>query len=165
MNARGCRLLAFLTGLATVPTLLPIAIMLNLVYGGLLEVGLPALAHGPLHAGANGYGIMLAAFGAGALVGGISGGFLTRLPHPWLANLAIWAAQGLAVVAIPLTGTLMGATIALGMMGLAMDLAMSPSLPWCNRPCLVTCSDALWVLWRSQTSVSFPSPWQSLAFS
>ena len=112
----------FLRGSRLFQLVLLISIMLNLVYGGILEVGLPALAHGPLRAGANGYGIMLAAFGAGALVGGISGGFLTRLPHPWLVNLSIWAAQGLAVVAIPLTGTLMGATIALGMMGLCNGL-------------------------------------------
>jgi MFS family permease len=112
----------FLRGSRLFQLVLFISIMLNLVYGGILEVGLPALAHGPLRAGANGYGIMLTAFGAGALVGGISGGFLTRLPHPWLANLSIWAAQGLAVVAIPLTGTLMGATIALGMMGLCNGL-------------------------------------------
>jgi MFS family permease len=112
----------FLRGSRLFQLVLFISIMLNLVYGGILEVGLPALAHGPLHAGANGYGIMLAAFGGGALLGGISGGFLTRLPHPWLVNLSIWAAQGLAVVAIPLTGTLMGATIALGMMGLCNGL-------------------------------------------
>jgi hypothetical protein len=31
-------------------------------------VALPALAHGPLNAGATGYGIILAAFGGGALL-------------------------------------------------------------------------------------------------
>ncbi len=112
----------FLRGSRLFQLILVMVIALNLIYGGTLEVGLPALAHGPLHAGANGYGILLAAFGAGALVGGISGGFLTHVPHPWMVNMAVWAFQGLAVVAIPLTGTLTGATIAIGLMGLCNGL-------------------------------------------
>lgn len=102
-----------------------LAVMLNLVYGGIVEVGLPALAQGPLHTGANGYGVMLAGFGAGALVGGLSGGLLVRVAHPWRINLLIWTMQGLAVAAIPLLGSMWGvegATVALAAMGLCNGL-------------------------------------------
>ena len=54
----------------------------NLGLGGESEVALPALAHGPLHAGASGYGALLAAFGGGALLGTIAAGQLGRLRRP-----------------------------------------------------------------------------------
>jgi MFS family permease len=112
----------FLRGSRLFQLILLMVIAFNLIYGGTLEVGLPALAHGPLHAGATGYGTLLAAFGAGALVGGMSGGFLAHVPRPWLVNMVVWALQGLAVVAIPLTGTITGSAIALGLMGLCNGL-------------------------------------------
>ena len=46
---------------------LTVSIVANLAFGGLIEVALPDLAHGPLHAGATGFGMMISAFGAGAL--------------------------------------------------------------------------------------------------
>jgi MFS family permease len=47
--------------------ILLVNIAANLGSGGLDGVALPALAHGPLNAGATGYGVILAAFGGGAL--------------------------------------------------------------------------------------------------
>src|SRR5262249_35346012 len=41
--------------------------VIGLVSGGLIEVALPTLLHGPLHANASAFGIILAAWGAGAL--------------------------------------------------------------------------------------------------
>jgi hypothetical protein len=52
--------------------ILVVNVAANIGMGGMSEVALPALAHGPLHAGASGYGIILAAFGGGALLGTIA---------------------------------------------------------------------------------------------
>ena len=46
-------------------------IIISLVSGGLIEVALPALVHGPLHGSASGYGFILAGWGAGSLVGSL----------------------------------------------------------------------------------------------
>jgi predicted MFS family arabinose efflux permease len=58
---------------------LVVMICLNLATGALFEVALPTLAHGQLSAGATGYGLLLAAFGLGALAGGLLGGGVGRL--------------------------------------------------------------------------------------
>lgn len=42
-----------------------IAVVANLTFGGMVEVALPALAHGPLNAGAAGFGFLLSFFGGG----------------------------------------------------------------------------------------------------
>src|SRR6185437_10288173 len=49
--------------------LIVVNIAANLGSAGLDGVALPALAHGPLHASAQGYGAILAGFAAGALLG------------------------------------------------------------------------------------------------
>ena len=49
--------------------LLLVVLVANLGSGGLVGVAFPALAHGPLHLGAGGYGALLACSAAGGLVG------------------------------------------------------------------------------------------------
>jgi MFS family permease len=53
--------------------ILIVTVAANLGSGAVDGVALPALAHGPLHAGAAGYGGLLAAFGGGALLGTLIG--------------------------------------------------------------------------------------------
>ncbi|MDA8296885.1 MAG: MFS transporter [Actinomycetota bacterium] len=60
----------------------------NLGTGGLFEVALPALAHGPLHSGAAGYGGLVASIGAGALVGSVAAAQAGRLRRPALVASA-----------------------------------------------------------------------------
>lgn len=74
-------------------------IVIGLVSGGLIEVALPALVHGPLHGNASGFGLILAAWGAGALGGAIGAGALGKRQHKGLIML--------------LAGLLMAAMIAL----------------------------------------------------
>src|SRR5262249_19549249 len=50
--------------------LLFVMIISNLI-NGVAEIALPALANGPLHGTAQGYGLMLAAAGGGGLAGGL----------------------------------------------------------------------------------------------
>lgn len=112
----------FLRGSRLFLLILLMSVVLNLIYGGVLEVGLPALVQGPLLAGASAYGVLLAGFGVGALVGGVGSGMLGRLPHRGVVYLLIWAAQGLAMAAIPLAGNVRGAVAALVTMGLCNGL-------------------------------------------
>ena len=80
----------------------------NLGLGGMSEVALPALAHGPLHAGASGYGAVLAAFGGGALLGTIAAGQVGRLRRPVIVGSLAFLAEAACIAAAPY----LGATVA-----------------------------------------------------
>ena len=97
---------------------LAVSIVGNLAFGALTEVALPDLAHGPLHAGAMGFGIMVSAFGAGALVGSLLGGTMGKLPRRGLIALLLGLVQALALAAIPFTGGLTGAAISIAVWGI-----------------------------------------------
>jgi MFS family permease len=68
------------------------------------EVALPSLAHGPLHTGADGYGLLIAAFGAGALAGTIAAGQLSGGRRPAVVGSAVFLAQAIALAAVPYLG-------------------------------------------------------------
>lgn len=97
---------------------LAVSIVANLAFGGLVEVALPDLAHGPLHAGATGFGLMLSTFGAGALVGTLIGATMGRLPHRAVFALLCGLIQGVLVAVTPFTGGLTGAAITMAAWGL-----------------------------------------------
>lgn len=81
----------------------------NLVYTGVSEVALPALAHRDF--GAGGYGTMLAGLSAGL----IAGSLLARLEWQGLRQAYLLAilglVMGLSVALVPFTGGLAGATV------------------------------------------------------
>jgi len=89
----------FLRTSRLIQVILLMFIVISLVSGGLIEVALPTLVHGPLHGSASSYGIILAAWGAGALVGSIFAGMLGKLKHKGLtillAGLIVAASIGL----------------------------------------------------------------------
>ncbi len=64
--------------------LIVIVVAANLGSGGVSEVALPALAHGPPRADAAGYGLLLAAFGLGSLVGALLAATRGNLRRPAL---------------------------------------------------------------------------------
>jgi MFS family permease len=99
--------------------ILVISTCTNFAFGGLVfGVALPALAKGPLAAGATGYGFMLAAFGAGALVGGVGAGLTGSLPHRGILVLVLFLIMSGAMMLIPGAGALAGVP------GVAADLAL-----------------------------------------
>jgi MFS family permease len=78
--------------------------VLNLGTAGMGRVALPAIARGPLHLGASGYGALSAAMGAGLLVGTISGSRLPPVRRPLLiASLTLLPTVPLIAV-IPYAG-------------------------------------------------------------
>jgi predicted MFS family arabinose efflux permease len=81
--------------------------------GGMSEVALPALAHGPLHAGASGYGAMLAAFGGGALLGTIAAGQVGRLRRPVIVGSLAFLAEAACIAVAPYLGTTFAVAVAM----------------------------------------------------
>lgn len=103
--------------------MLVINIAANLGSGGESEVALPALAHGPLHAGATGYGFILAAFGGGALLGTIVVGQVTSVRRPaFVASLAFLGQAALIGLA-PYLGSTAAVAAAMAASGLANGFA------------------------------------------
>ena len=96
-----------------------VTIAANLGSGGSDEVALPSLAHGPLHAGAGGFGALIAAFGAGALAGTIVAGQAGRARRPAMIGSAVFLAQAAALAAVPYLGGAVAAGAALLAVGAA----------------------------------------------
>lgn len=78
--------------------------VIGLVSGGLIEVALPALVHGPMHGDASGFGIILAAWGAGAFVGAILAGALGKRKHKGLIMLLAGLLMGALIALLPIWG-------------------------------------------------------------
>jgi len=90
--------------------------------GGTLGVALPVFAHSVLIVGANGYGVMLAVFAVGELIGGLVAGGMGKLPRRVFVILLLQIAQGLTFVALLVCGNLPSATVVLGLSGLLKGL-------------------------------------------
>ena len=87
--------------------------LLNLGSTGMSKVALPALAKGPLHLGATGYGVLSAAMGAGLLLGTLIASWLPPARRPLLtASLGLVPVAPL-IAAIPYTGGWVSAAILL----------------------------------------------------
>jgi len=106
-----------LRGSALVQVAFIVAVIANLTFGGMVEVALPVLAHSSLNAGATGFGLMLAAFGGGALIGSIATGTFSKLSHRGVISLLAALLQALAITLIPYSGGLIGAMLCLLLMG------------------------------------------------
>ena len=97
--------------------ILVISLAANFGSGGLGEVALPALAHGPFHAGAAGYGGLVAAIGAGALLGSLAASQTGRFRRP--AVVASWAflAEAAFMAVVPYLRSAVPAGAALAVFG------------------------------------------------
>jgi MFS family permease len=95
-----------------------IIVAANLGSGGLTEVALPALAHGPLHTGAGGYGALIAALGAGALLGTLVAAQVRRAQRPFVVGSLAFLAEAAAIALIPYLGSTLAAAATLVAFGL-----------------------------------------------
>lgn len=93
------------------------AFLLNLFFAGTVEVALPDLAHQTF--GSGGYGVVLTALSAGAVLGA----FFTRVPwakdRPTLRVAGLTAIMGLALGLLPFSGGLAGAAVCMAVVGAA----------------------------------------------
>ncbi|MHB1526772.1 MAG: MFS transporter [Candidatus Dormibacteria bacterium] len=93
--------------------MLLVTVAANLGSGGMSEVALPALAHGPLHAGAGGYGGLIAAFGAGALLGTLAASQARRARRPAIIGSIAFLAEAGFLASVPYLGGTFAAGAAL----------------------------------------------------
>jgi MFS family permease len=93
-------------------------IVIGLCSGGLIEVALPALVHGPMHGGASSYGLILAAWSAGALVGAILAGTLGKRKHKGVVMLLAGLLMAALIALLP-TGGVLGAVVCMLIGGVA----------------------------------------------
>ena len=92
--------------------LLLVILVGNLFNGAVMEVAIPALAQGPLHAGAQGYGFILTGWGAGALAGALLASALGARINRGYQSLLIFIIQAFAIVALAFSvNTLMAASL------------------------------------------------------
>lgn len=84
--------------------LLVLNVAANLGSAGLDGVALPALAHGPLHAGARGYGAVLAGFAGGALAGTLAAGRVRNPKRPAVTGSLAILGEAAAIAVTPLLG-------------------------------------------------------------
>ena len=89
----------------------------NLGVGGLSEVALPALAREQFHAGAGGYGGLIAAVGAGALLGTLIAAQIPRVQRPAVFGSIVYLAEAGACALVPYIGGTLPAGAALLLFG------------------------------------------------
>lgn len=89
----------------------------NFLFNGLFEVALPTLAHNQFMAGASGYGLLLATFGAGSLLGGLIAGGLGKIAHRGILMLTLVMILGILYSLVPFAGGLQGAALLIGSAG------------------------------------------------
>ncbi len=97
--------------------ILVITLAANLGSGGAGEVALPALARGPFHAGAAGYGGLIAAIGVGALLGAVAAGQTTRLRRQAVVASVAFLAEAAFLAVVPYLGSAVAAGAALTVFG------------------------------------------------
>lgn len=79
-------------------------ILIGLVSGGLIEVALPTLVHGPLHGNASSFGIILTGWGAGAFAGALIAGALGKRQHKGLIMLSAGLLMAAMIALLPTWG-------------------------------------------------------------
>ncbi|MBS2539273.1 MFS transporter [Catenulispora sp. NF23] len=93
--------------LRTSPVLLVvllITVAANLGSGGLSQVALAALARGPLHTDAAGYGVLIAAIAAGSLLGTVAAGRTRRVRRPAMLGSGAFLLAAVCLAVAPWLG-------------------------------------------------------------
>lgn len=115
MEQDGLTFRAFLRAEPVVILLMAINVAANLGSAGTGEVALPLFARQHLHAGAGGYGVLIAGFGIGALAGSLAATRLGNVRRPAVVAGLIFLVQVPLVVSVPLAP---GLPVAVAMLAL-----------------------------------------------
>jgi predicted MFS family arabinose efflux permease len=89
----------------------------NLGAAGAFEVALPALAHGPFRTSAAGFGGLIAAAGAGGVIGTLIAGQIRRPRRPAVVCSGIFLVAALTLSIVPYVGGAIGAGVVLAVDG------------------------------------------------
>jgi MFS family permease len=103
---------------SAVRSLILLVAAINLAFTGPLLVGLPYLANVRFEGGAAAFGIIISAFGAGALGGAVLAGSLRHVPRLGLITLVIAAAMGIGLALIGNVPNVILAAASMGAIGL-----------------------------------------------
>jgi MFS family permease len=95
----------------------------NLGAAGSFEVALPALAHGPLHTGAAGFGGLVAAIGAGGLIGTLVAGQVRQSRRPAIVCSIVFLGAAVAMSLVPYVGTAIATGVVLAIEGMLVGFA------------------------------------------
>lgn len=90
----------------------------NFLFNGMMEVALPTLAHNQFAAGASGYGLLMATFGGGSLLGGLLAGMLGQVRRRGMLMLILIMALAVWYSFVPFSGGLFAAALLIGSAGL-----------------------------------------------
>jgi len=90
-----------------------VTVVVNLALGGLGEVVLPVFAIHPLDGGPRAFGLIMAGFGVGSVVGALLSNAFMRLPHRGIAALFLGIAEGAAIACVPIDSMLAVAVLAM----------------------------------------------------
>jgi MFS family permease len=97
--------------------ILLVVLAANLASGGLGDVALPALAHGPFHASSVWYGALLATLAAGAIAGTLAAGQARPFRRPAVVGSMVFLVEGVFIALVPYVGSPEAAGGALALMG------------------------------------------------
>lgn len=109
---------ALIRSQAILKVILVLTITANLGADGVYNVALPGLAHGALRSGAGGYGLILAAAGAGTLLGAVIAGQIRQPRRPGVTALLAFQISAVCVFAAPYLGDTLGVAGAIAVDGL-----------------------------------------------
>jgi MFS family permease len=120
--------------------LIGVNIAANLGSAGLDGVALPALAHGPLHASAQGYGAILAGFAAGALAGTLAAGRAGQPRRPVITASLAFLVMAAAIAVTPFLGSVGRVVAAQAVFGICNGFGNTYTITafqrWAPRKCL-----------------------------
>jgi len=113
-------------------TLIVVAVI-DFAFGGAIGVGLPTLVHGRFAGGAEGFGILLGAWGVGATAGALAAGVV---PAPkrfgiLIVALCLWLGAGMAVVG--LLPSLPPAAFVMALTGIGTGVVNTYGISWLQR--------------------------------
>jgi predicted MFS family arabinose efflux permease len=94
-----------------------VTVAANLGSAGADEVALPSLVHGPLRGGAGSYGSLIAAFGAGALLGTLVAAQSRGARRPAVLGSLVFLGEALFLAVVPYLGGLIPAGAAMAVVG------------------------------------------------
>jgi MFS family permease len=94
-----------------------VTVAANLGSAGADEVALPSLVHGPLRGGAGAYGSLIAAFGAGALLGTLVAAQARRSRRPAVLGSLVFLGEALFLAVVPYVGGLITIGAAMAAVG------------------------------------------------
>jgi MFS family permease len=113
-----------------VRSLLLLVAAFNFAFNGPLLVGLPYLADSRFESGAAAFGVMLSAYGAGALGGAVLAGSLRHVPRLGLITLVTAAAMGVSLALVGNVPNFILAVAAIGAIGLGAGFINVRVIAW-----------------------------------